>query len=181
MKLSLFSFSFSLLSIPAAAQGTIGSQGCPNATQEVFDANPNLGPAEEAYIAEVAGVLKANCLSGIDLKECNIALGPSDSGDTYAEECTTFGGKMWKYDYSPLCNESDVSMGITGVLVCASANCTSGGAQILIPDPGLLDPYDAVNYTCGTAVSNFREYSSAPRVGLVAAMAVAFGTMTIIM
>ena len=135
---------------------------CKEWTQtQCFDANPSLEPAEDAYIKMVAGVIEANCLNdNNELKSCDVRLGDSDIGSTFAHECTKTGGVMWQYDYSPKCGDTHVSQTAKPVLVCASSQCSTIGVQNLIPAPGMLDPLVEAGHTCGTGTMNLKEAPS---------------------
>lgn len=141
---------------------------CYNWTQlHLFDTNPNMKPAEDAYLDLVADTLGSNCIDSATntTKSCSIGLGPSDIGNEYIEECTKYGGKIWMYDLKPQCGSDYPDMSLTGVLVCASASCVEVGVVNLYPrQEEMYIHFDAIGVGCGSASSNLRGgYSSGRR------------------
>jgi len=167
MKLSI-----ALLSLltTSAVKGQGSQPECQNYTDVVFDANPAIEPAEEAYIAGVAGAMGSNCINLGDgtLKSCDISYGQSTDGDKYASECMAGNGIIWYYDFQPLCNSS-VSQTMRNVAVCASKDCLDIGVSNLVPDSGLLAPFEELIYTCGTGSSNLRSAASS-QMSIMAAL-----------
>lgn len=160
MKLSLSL----LILFPLAASGAESQPECKPWTKlHLFDTNPNLQPAEDAYVAMVAGTLEANCLDDSGPKECKLGLGQSDVGDAYTMECTKMGGKMWTYTLSPLCGDitSTDQTELKGVLQCASASCVSIGAANLIPQQGFYTPFTEAGYTCATGTNDLAQVETA--------------------
>lgn len=146
-----------LIAIPFVVSGQVSQPQCHEWTQmHLYDTNPAMQPAEDAYVAMVAATLETNCMDANGPKECGLGLGPSNAGNVYAAECTKNGGKMWTYTLHPLCGDisSTSQTEVTGVLVCASASCEDIGVQNLIPNWGFYAPFDEAGYSCGSGTSS---------------------------
>ena len=167
--MKLLSF-LSLASLSCSSLAQISQPECKQWTQtQLYDQNPFLQPAEDAYVDLVAGTVNANCMDGGgNLRSCDVGMGESTVGTAYSMECTETGGIMWQYDYSPKCGENNIKQWIKPLLVCASPQCTSVGVQNLIPAPGFLDPLVEAGHTCGTGTRNLKQVPNQSSGGRVA-------------
>lgn len=146
-----------LIALPLAVSGQVSQPECREWTQmHLYDTNPALQPAEDAYVAHVASFLETNCMDANGPKECRLGLGPGTFGDDYAAECTKNGGKMWTYTLHPLCGDitSTSQTELTGVLVCASASCEEIEVANLIPNWEFFTPFHEAGYSCGSGTSS---------------------------
>lgn len=146
---------YDLKKVPSYSLDPSECQGFTKA--HLYDPNPDLQPAEDAYIAMASSVLQANCIDRETngTKDCEIGLGSGTDADVYATECFKNGGKLWSHKYSALCDSTTSS--VENLLFCASASCDDLGVGNLIPKRSILEPFTNAGHTCGHGTSDVKE------------------------
>ncbi|CAB9501192.1 expressed unknown protein [Seminavis robusta] len=150
----------------------ISQPECYNWTQaQLFDTNPNMKPAEDAYLEMVALKMQAECIDTASntAKACDIDLSEDhETAKSYKEECEKGGGVVISYTLNPKCDPGgQPEMKVAPMLVCSSASCYTEGQANLYPRQEETYKYmDEAGINCGSGIpTSETEVVSTPSSG----------------